>query len=88
MGLTENPEATLSADPARAGSLSGGTAEASRKVSVVLVLRDLEQLSTEETATALDLGIPAIKSRLCRARLMLREALAPHFAARAERIGL
>jgi RNA polymerase sigma-70 factor (ECF subfamily) len=53
------------------------------KYRVVLVLRDMEQLSTEETAAALGLGIPAIKSRLCRARLMLREALAPHFAARA-----
>jgi RNA polymerase sigma-70 factor, ECF subfamily len=58
------------------------------KYRVVLVLRDLEQLSTEETASVLGLGIPAIKSRLCRARLMLREALAPHFAARADGIGL
>ena len=49
------------------------------KYRVVLVLRDIEQLSTEEAALALGLGIPAIKSRLCRARLMLREALAPHF---------
>src|SRR5271157_4325158 len=39
----------------------------------VFVLRDVEGLSTEETADALDLSIPAVKSRLLRARLQLRE---------------
>lgn len=47
----------------------------------VVVLRDIEQLSTQEAADALGLGIPTIKSRLLRARLLLREALSPHFAA-------
>jgi RNA polymerase sigma-70 factor (ECF subfamily) len=56
------------------------------KYRVVLVLRDLEQLSTEETAAALGLGIPALKARIQRGRLMLREALAPHFAARAKEV--
>lgn len=41
----------------------------------VFVLRDVEELSTEETAEALDLSIPAVKSRLLRARLQLREKL-------------
>ena len=41
----------------------------------VFLLRDVEELSTEETATALDLSIPAVKSRLLRARLQLREKL-------------
>src|SRR5450756_1009803 len=41
----------------------------------VFVLRDVEGLSTEETADALDLSIPAVKSRLLRARLQLRERL-------------
>jgi RNA polymerase sigma-70 factor (ECF subfamily) len=49
------------------------------KYRVVVMLRDIEQLSAEEAAAALGLGIPAIKSRLLRGRLMLREALAPHF---------
>ena len=49
------------------------------KYRVVVMLRDIEHLSAEEAATALGLGIPAIKSRLLRGRLMLREALAPHF---------
>ena len=50
------------------------------KYRVVVVLRDMEQLSTEETAAALGLGIPAVKSRLIRGRMMVREALAPHFS--------
>src|SRR5271170_4009459 len=41
----------------------------------VFVLRDVEGLSTEETAEALDLSIPAVKSRLLRARLQLHERL-------------
>src|SRR5579862_2732300 len=41
----------------------------------VFVLRDVEELSTEETAEALGLSIPAVKSRLLRARLQLREKL-------------
>ena len=45
----------------------------------VFMLRDVEGLSTEETARALDLSIPAVKSRLLRARLQLRERLAKYF---------
>ncbi len=44
-----------------------------------LVLRDIESLSAEEAADALGIGVPALKSRLLRARLMMREALAVHF---------
>ena len=49
------------------------------KYRMVLMLRDIEQLPIEEAAAALGLGIPAIKARLLRGRLMLRESLAPHF---------
>jgi RNA polymerase sigma-70 factor (ECF subfamily) len=45
----------------------------------VFVLRDIEELSTEETADALGLSIPAVKSRLLRARLQLREKLTRYF---------
>src|SRR4029450_4361419 len=45
----------------------------------VFVLRDMEDLSTEETAEALGLSIPAVKSRLLRARLQLRERLTRYF---------
>jgi RNA polymerase sigma-70 factor (ECF subfamily) len=45
----------------------------------VFVLRDMEELSTEETAEALGLSVPAVKSRLLRARLQLRERLTRYF---------
>jgi RNA polymerase sigma-70 factor (ECF subfamily) len=45
----------------------------------VFVLRDIEELSTEETADALGLSVPAVKSRLLRARLQLREKLTRFF---------
>jgi RNA polymerase sigma-70 factor, ECF subfamily len=45
----------------------------------VFVLRDVEELSTEETAKALGISVPAVKSRLLRARLKLRERLNRYF---------
>jgi RNA polymerase sigma-70 factor (ECF subfamily) len=45
----------------------------------VFVLRDVEGLSTEETAEMLNLSVPAVKSRLLRARLQLRERLSRYF---------
>ena len=41
----------------------------------VFQLRDIEEMSTEEAAQALDISVPAVKSRLLRARLELREKL-------------
>jgi len=43
----------------------------------VFVLRDMEQVSIEETATALGISTASVKTRLLRARLMLRDLLAP-----------
>jgi RNA polymerase sigma-70 factor (ECF subfamily) len=48
----------------------------------VFVLRDVEGLSTEETAEMLGLSVPAVKSRLLRARLQLRERLTKYFKSR------
>jgi RNA polymerase sigma-70 factor (ECF subfamily) len=45
----------------------------------VYVLADVEGLSNPEIGARLGLGLAAVKSRLHRARLMMREALAPHF---------
>ncbi len=45
----------------------------------VFTLRDIENMSTEETAQALGLSVPAVKSRLLRARLQLRERLSRYF---------
>lgn len=46
---------------------------------IVLVLRDLEELSTQETSEALGISVPGVKSRLLRARLKLRERLNRYF---------
>ncbi len=46
----------------------------------VFVLRDMQHLDVAETAEILDIGISAVKTRLHRARLMMRESLAPVFA--------
>ena len=46
---------------------------------VVVALRDVEDFSTEETAELLGLSVPAVKSRLLRGRLKLREKLNPYF---------
>jgi RNA polymerase sigma-70 factor (ECF subfamily) len=43
----------------------------------VFVLRDMQQLSIEETAQALGISTALVKTRLLRARLMLRDLLAP-----------
>lgn len=52
----------------------------------VFILRDVEELSTEETAEALGLSIAAVKSRLLRARLQLREKLTRTFKRKGDQI--
>ena len=42
----------------------------------VFVLRDMEQLNIQETAEALGISVASVKTRLLRARLMLRDLLA------------
>ena len=49
------------------------------KYQEVFVLRDVEGFSTESTARGLGMGIPAVKTRLHRARLHLRKELAGYF---------
>ena len=48
---------------------------------VVVMLRDIQQLPADEVARQLGLSVPAVKTRLLRGRLMLREWLSPHFTA-------
>ena len=50
----------------------------------VFVLRDIEELSTEEAAEVLGISVPAVKSRLLRARLALREKLTRQFKRKGE----
>lgn len=49
----------------------------------VLVLRDLEELNQEETASALGINVSLVKVRLHRARMMLQKLLAPYLRAAA-----
>ena len=56
------------------------------KYRVVVMLRDIEQLSTDEVARQLGLSVPAVKVRLLRGRLMLREWLSPYFTTSSRRV--
>lgn len=47
---------------------------------LVFLLRDVEELSTEETADITELSVPAVKSRLHRARAFLRKELNEAFS--------
>jgi len=50
----------------------------------VFILRDIEELSTEEAAETLGISVAAVKSRLLRARLALREKLTRQFRRKGE----
>lgn len=52
---------------------------------VVFLLRDIEDLSTRETAEVLGLSEEAVKTRLSRARMRLRERLSEYFGERMDR---
>src|SRR5436190_3540011 len=45
----------------------------------VFLLRDVEGLSTEETAEILDISVPTVKTRLHRARIALRDTITSYF---------
>jgi RNA polymerase sigma-70 factor (ECF subfamily) len=53
--------------------------ELHERLRVVFVLRDIEGLSLEQTAEALNLTVSAVKARSSRARLQLRERLSKYF---------
>src|SRR5438105_4277515 len=45
----------------------------------VFILRDVEGMSTEETAEILDISVPTVKTRLHRARIALRDTITGYF---------
>ena len=57
--------------------LAGAVAALAAKYREVFMLRDVQHLSIEETAEALGISQASVKTRLLRARLMLRDLLAP-----------
>jgi len=74
----ENPEQQYSREEMNK-ILSSAVDSLAPPYRAVFVLRDVEDFSTEETAEALSLSIPAVKSRLLRARLQLRDKLTRFF---------
>lgn len=74
----DDPEQLFSAAQ-RSELVREGILRLPAKYRIALILRDINQLSSEEAAAALELGVPALKARVLRGRLMLRESLAPHF---------
>jgi len=48
-------------------------------LSLVFVLRDIEGMSTEQASAALEISQAAVKTRLMRARLQLRDKLSNYF---------
>ena len=66
--------------------LDEALSEIDAKYRLVFILRDIEGLSTEETANTLDISLSNTKVRLLRARLMLRERLTQYFGDEATRV--
>jgi RNA polymerase sigma-70 factor (ECF subfamily) len=60
--------------------LAKALASLGQKYREVFILRDLEQIGIAETAEVLNISIASVKTRLLRARLMLRDILAPELA--------
>jgi RNA polymerase sigma-70 factor (ECF subfamily) len=60
-------------------ALTKALASLSPKYRQVLVLRDIEHLNVAETAKVIGISEAAVKTRLLRARLQMRDALAPGF---------
>ena len=71
------PETTLSQDE-MSEHLNNEVQKLPALLREVIVLRDLQQLSTEEVAARLGVSEPAIKSRLSRARAELRDRMERH----------
>ena len=62
-----------------AGTLNQGIQSLPKKYRMVILLRDIEGFSTDETAQILDLSPANVKVRLHRARLFLRDKLKGYF---------
>jgi RNA polymerase sigma-70 factor (ECF subfamily) len=75
------PEGELLSSEARA-NLERSAAALPETLWVVFLLRDIEGLSTRETADVLDISETAVKTRLSRARLRLREMLSVYYSKR------
>ena len=80
---TDDPEQSYSKTQ-RQQLVEKGILALPAKYRIVVMLRDIQQFSTDEVARQLELSVPAVKTRLLRGRLMLREWLSPHFTTSAK----
>lgn len=78
---SESPHRSLASDEA-ARTIRRAIAGLPERYGEVLILRDINELSSRETAECLKLTISAVKSRLFRARLMLAGALRSGYSPR------
>ena len=60
--------------------VEGAVLELPKKYRLAIVLRDMEGLSAEEAARVLEISVPAVKSRLHRARLFVKNKIDKHFS--------
>lgn len=72
------PENELMTDEARE-QLDHGITQLPETLKLTFILRDIEGLSTRETAQVLDISETAVKTRLHRARMNLRENLTTYY---------
>jgi RNA polymerase sigma-70 factor (ECF subfamily) len=79
------PESELLSEESRE-KLDAAVQKLPERLRVVFLLRDINDLSTHETAEVLDLTDTAVKTRLSRARLRLREELSAYFGERLNRL--
>lgn len=82
----DNPEEAYSRGEIRA-IVERGVMRLPAPYRLAVMLRDIEQLSNEEAAAALNLSVPGFKARVFRGRCLLRETLAPHFTWREKGAG-
>ncbi len=61
--------------------LTEALAQLPEDLRAAVVLRDVQQLSTEEAAQVVEISVPAFKARLHRGRVQLRNALTPYVGA-------
>ena len=75
---SRSPDATLDNKELKE-KLSGAIDMLPEEYRTVFVLRDMNGLSNEEAAKVLNVSVPAVKSRLHRARMFLRDSLSDYF---------
>jgi len=75
------PEEELMSDEAQK-YLDESVDQLAENLKLTFILRDIEGLSTRETAEILEISETAVKTRLHRARLLLREMLTSYYKER------